>query len=305
MARILVAGNINVETTLRIDGFPLEYTPSLFPFFGIGSSVSGVGYNVAKALTTLGNRVDLLSIIGADMAGEAVRRALAAAGIDDAHVLPLMAQSCQAVILYDGAGKRQSHSDLKEIQSLRYPVDVAAPLLAACDACVLCNINFARGLLDGARGAGKLVATDLHALGDLDAAYEQDFLRAADILFLSHERLPDTPAEVARALLARSPARLVVVGMGAQGALLAQRGEAPVQVPAVQMRPVVSTIGAGDALFSSFLDGYLRTGQPLAALRRAVRFAGWKIGAASASEGFLSAAELDGPESGGDAVDRT
>ena len=33
MARIIVAGLINVETTLRIDEFPLHYQPQNFPFF--------------------------------------------------------------------------------------------------------------------------------------------------------------------------------------------------------------------------------------------------------------------------------
>lgn len=57
LARILVSGLINIETTLRIEGFPIPYFPVRYPFFGINSSVSGVGYNVAAALTTLGDEV--------------------------------------------------------------------------------------------------------------------------------------------------------------------------------------------------------------------------------------------------------
>ena len=55
MGRILVAGLINIETTVRVDGFPIEYTPVRYPFFGVNATVSGVGYNVAKALTVLGD----------------------------------------------------------------------------------------------------------------------------------------------------------------------------------------------------------------------------------------------------------
>ena len=43
MDRILVSGLINVETTLRVDDFALDYEPVRYPFFGIKSSVSGVG----------------------------------------------------------------------------------------------------------------------------------------------------------------------------------------------------------------------------------------------------------------------
>ncbi|HRF98849.1 MAG TPA: PfkB family carbohydrate kinase, partial [Aggregatilineales bacterium] len=68
MAQILVAGLINIETTLKIDSFPIPYNPVHYPFFGINSTVSGVGYNVAKALTTLGHEVNFLSLLGDDAA---------------------------------------------------------------------------------------------------------------------------------------------------------------------------------------------------------------------------------------------
>ncbi len=32
MAQILVSGLINIETTLRVDGFPLPYAPVHYPF---------------------------------------------------------------------------------------------------------------------------------------------------------------------------------------------------------------------------------------------------------------------------------
>lgn len=55
MNPILISGLINLETSLRVDGFPLPYFPVRYPFFGVNSTVSGVGFNVAKALTTLGD----------------------------------------------------------------------------------------------------------------------------------------------------------------------------------------------------------------------------------------------------------
>jgi ribokinase len=50
---------------------------------------------------------------------------------------------------------------------------------------------------------------------------------------------------------------------------------------------------AGDALFSCFLHHYTATGDAAQALRRAVVFASWKIGAASAADGFLDSAGLE------------
>ncbi|MGD8245050.1 MAG: PfkB family carbohydrate kinase, partial [Anaerolineae bacterium] len=81
MSATLVSGLVNLEVTLRVDGFPIEYTPVRYPFFGVNSTVSGVGYNVAKALITLGDAVRLLSIVGRDPAGALVRESLRSAGI--------------------------------------------------------------------------------------------------------------------------------------------------------------------------------------------------------------------------------
>lgn len=63
---ILVSGLVNIETTVRVDGFPIPYLPVRYPFFGVRSTVSGVGYNVAKALSVLGSDVRLLALIGRD-----------------------------------------------------------------------------------------------------------------------------------------------------------------------------------------------------------------------------------------------
>ncbi len=101
MARVLVSGLTNIETTLRVDDFPIPYFPVRYPFFGIGSSASGVGYNVAAALTTLGDEVRFLSLIGGDAAGALLAQALAQSGISGRFVLPLLAQTVQSVIQAD------------------------------------------------------------------------------------------------------------------------------------------------------------------------------------------------------------
>jgi len=49
MSTIFISGLINIETTVQVEGFPIEYSPVRYPFFGVRSTVSGVGYNVAKA----------------------------------------------------------------------------------------------------------------------------------------------------------------------------------------------------------------------------------------------------------------
>lgn len=69
MKKVLVCGHTNIETTLAIDAFPIEYSPMRYPFFGIQTAVAGVGYNITKALTTLGSPVNFLTLVGEDFLG--------------------------------------------------------------------------------------------------------------------------------------------------------------------------------------------------------------------------------------------
>lgn len=288
MATILVAGLINYETTVKVPGFPLEYAPVHYPFYGVRSTVSGVGYNVSKALTRLGHRVRFLSMTAADGPGELVQRTLAADGIPAEHVLPLLDLTPQSVILVEPGGKRQIHVDLKAIQETAYPSERFTAALQGCDLAVLCNINFARPFLPLARQRGVRIASDVHTLASLDDAYNQDWLEAADILFLSDERLPASPEQFAADLLRRYPTQTLVIGRGAQGALLATRHPpAAVNVPAAVVRPVTNTIGAGDALFSAFVHGAVQGEAPLAALRKACLYAAYKIGEDGGAQGLL------------------
>jgi len=291
---ILISGLINIETSLRITDFPLEYFPVTYPFFGISSTVAGVGFNIAKALTALGNRIRLLALIGKDDAAQLVKTKLIEENIPWKYVLAKTEQTAQSVIIYDSSGRRQIHTDLKNIQDLSFPQELFNQAMSDSEICVLCNINYSRPLLKQAKNAGKLVATDVHAISDLTDEYNQDFMQAADILFLSDEKLSTSPEHCIREIWNHYPAEIVVMGLGAKGALLGLRKDHAIElVSAVQIRPVRNSIGAGDALFSSFLHSFNLGMTPYDALRKAVVFASYKIGVASASDGFLSAQELD------------
>lgn len=294
MPKVFVAGLINIETTVAIKEFPLEYFPCYYPFFGLYTSASGVGLNVAKALTTLGNQVDFASLIASDDNGMLARKALSDAGVSDSLVMDRLNATAQSVILYAPDGRRQIHVDLKNIQDQRYPLELVENPIQNCDLAVICNINFARPFLSIARDTGKWIATDVHAISNLDDDYNRDYMANAQILFLSDETLPDSPERVAKDLMKRYKNEIIVIGLGSRGALMAVRQDDFVgRFDPVYTRPVVNTIGAGDALFSAFLDGYLRTKNPYQAILSAMVFASYKIGEKGAAEGFLRRPELE------------
>ncbi|TDX48371.1 carbohydrate kinase family protein [Orenia marismortui] len=293
MSKILVSGLINIETTLKIKEFPLEYNPVNYPFFGVNSTVSGVGYNLAKALTTLGDEVNLLSMIGRDLSAKAIISTLEEEGIAGDYVLDSLKSTPQSIIIYDEQGKRQIHVDLKNIQESNYPEQIFEKLAKESSILALCNINFSRSFLKKAVKLDKIVATDVHTISDLNDDYNKDFMEAADILFMSDELLPTSPEGWVNQIFNKFKAEIVVIGLGSQGALLAVRKDNFVErIPAVKTREIVNTIGAGDALFSAFIHFYNQSRDPYESLKKAIVFASYKIGATSAAEGFLAETEL-------------
>jgi len=292
MSHILISGLVNTETTVRIREFPIPYYPIDYPFFGIGTAVSGVAYNLAKALRTLGDQVTLCSMTGDDLPGQTVRRELEAMGVDTAHIKTSLQETPGSVVLYDGEGKRQIYCDLKDIQETDY--GFTPDICRDVDLVAACNINFNRPLLHTAKAAGKVIATDVHVLRDLHDDYNREFMEAADILFLSDEGIGDDYRGFVAELGNIYRNRIIVLGRGSEGAALylPEHGQFH-ELPAVQVGPVVNTVGAGDALFSSFLHGYAKGLPPLEALQRAQLFASAKIGTSGASKGFITEAELE------------
>ena len=294
MAKILVCGHTNIETTVAVEQFPIEYSPMRYPFFGIQTAVAGVGYNIAKALTTLGSPVNFLTLVGEDAPGTLIRQQAETDGLSTSYIVAGMPQTAQSVILYDEQGRRQGNTDLKDVQERPYPPELFQEALQESDLAILCNVNYTRPFLAQAQTAGIPIATDVHTIADLNDAYNLDYMAAATILFMSDEHLPLPPEQWAKKLQNEFGTEIVVIGLGAKGALLAVKADNFCErFPAVQLRPVVNTIGAGDALFSAFNHFYRASHDPYIALEKAILFAAYKIGTDGAANGFLTEGKLE------------
>lgn len=285
--KILVSGLLNTETTTAVRGFPIHYYPIDYPFFGVNTAVSGVAFNLAKALKTLGDEVRLTSMTGHDFAAAYIVDSLRELNIGTEHVQPKLQQTPSSVVLYDPEGKRQIYCDLKDIQETDYAFD--ASVLEGINLVAACNINFNRPLLHLAKQAGKMIATDVHVLSDIHDAYNREFMEHADILFLSDEAVGNGYRDFLMQLADAYPCRIIVMGRGAKGAAIYLRGTGQIiEMPAASVGTVVNTVGAGDALFSAFLHFYAKGLAPLDALQRAQVFAAHKITANGASNGFVA-----------------
>ena len=292
---VLVSGLVNIETPVSVRGFPINYYPIDYPFFGIGMNVGGVGYNAAKALKTLGDNVTFVSFIGNDVTGNIIEETLQKDGIETKYLQRTLECSAQSVVLVESSGRRQIYCDLKDIQDRRLD---CSPLLndeiQKSDMIVCCNINFNRTLLHEAKRLGKRIVTDVHVLSDINDEYNREFLECADIVFLSDEGLPCSPHDFLTALKNQYGMSIIVLGQGSGGATLYERSSDSItHYGCVPCSQVVNTVGAGDALFSAFVHFYSKGLSAADSLLRAQTFASEKIKHNGASIGFLTEEELE------------
>ena len=290
-SKIFVSGLVNVESTLRVSEFPIAYSPIEYLFNGISSKVSGVGYNVSKALSTLGNEVHLHSLIGNDTFGELVLQELSKNNIGSEGIYHFLDGTPQSIVIYDNEGKRKIYCDLKNIQESSYPASFIFD--TDYDIALLTNVNFSREFFSTFKSRKIKIATDCHVLKDINSEYDKGFLENADIIFMSNEGIKGNEDAFMRSLIETYNQEIIVISMGAQGSMIYDRIADDISfVKAKTVRPIVNTVGAGDALFSAFLHFFIQGDEPVDALTYATYFASYKIGANGGGEGFLTEPEL-------------
>ena len=287
--KVLISGLMNVETTIPVKEFPIDYSGIEYPFFGINSNVSGVGYNLAKAFLTLGDVPDMISYLGKDLEGDTIIKQLEKDDISSEGISRTLKNTPVSTVLFDRNGKRQIFCDLKDIQEQSVDINdtVIQKKLNECDMVCACNINFSRTLMQRAFEMKKTIATDVHALSNVYDIYNKDFIMKSNILFMSDEKLPAAPEKVIEILKEQHDNEVIVIGMGSKGAMLFDREfDSIYRFGATRCENIVNTVGAGDALFSSFVHYYSKGMNCIDALKRAETFAAIKIQHNGASVGF-------------------
>lgn len=214
------------------------------------SLVGGNAVNVAVHLARLGRRAGYFGAVGADAAGEAVRGALLANGVDTAglRIVPGEPTARTDIETLPDGDRRFVFESFGACSGYR-PDDHELHLLRRMSHI---HVGWLRGPLPLRRalaGSGLILSQDLsvnNLAEDLDPA-------GLDIAFGSAE--PDRAEAESASFLARG-ARLAVITRGAAGSL-ATNGEWTLRTEAVGT-VVSDTTGAGDAFIAGFLDAYAK-----------------------------------------------
>lgn len=250
-AHIFVAGGVSFDTVVQLETLPEPRQATLFAresYQVAGATSAGKALNLAA----LDYEVTLAAQFGADVPGDFLQRRLERAHID-LHVLPDV-QTEQHLNLMDAYGERISIFTVQRTFNPPFDVEAFASAITAADAVFLDIINWSRKLIPLVKSSGKELWCDLH---DYDGRnpYHQDYLDAADYVFLSAEALPDAD-RFRREHIAKGK-QLVVTTHGVHGAT-ARTHAGEIKVPSYTAFGLTDSNGAGDAFMAGYLHGHLQ-----------------------------------------------
>ena len=274
MTTYVVLGDVMTDVVCLLQG-PLVFgsdSPAPISVGGGGSAA-----NTAAWLAAGGEQVVYVGRVGADPLGSAATALLTASGVGVRVAVDASRPTGTCVVLVSPDGERSMVPDPGangEWSLADVPTDLWGPATHLhVSGYALVNSGARDAALEAvrlARDAGSTMSVDTASSGPLTRVGPSTFLSWIDgvdvVLANADEATVLTgctdPSEAAKALAATFP--LVVVKLGAHGALVATSGSADViHRPAAQVEVVDST-GAGDAFAAGFLPSW-RTGSDLAA----------------------------------------
>ena len=293
-AEIVVVGSANLDLVVEVDQIP-----------AVGETVmggdlrripGGKGANQAVAAARLGRDVAMVGRLGADEGGEILRAALTADGVDTTRLITtdetpngvaliaVGSDGDNAIVVSPGANARVTPADVEAaadmlrdavvtLLQLEIPLDAVTAAAVAAEGTVILN---------------PAPAVPLPA----------SLLSRVDILVPNQTELAtlaghDGPinAEIAARLAPTLPSPAVVVTLGADGALVVDRGVAT-HVPAPTVTPV-DTTAAGDSFCGALADALVRGETLIDATQWAVRVGAATTQRPGAQPSLPTAAEVD------------
>ncbi len=268
--------------------------------------LGGAG-NVARNIRALGGMATLAGVVGRDAAGERLKEALAAAGIDSLLAVSDTGRPTTVktrIVAHNQQVVRADRESATEIPDGVEDaiVEGARRAVASCQALVVSDYQkgvvtarLLKRLLPLARRRGLPVLVDpkvrhfpLYKRVALVTPNQSEAEQATGLRI----RGPADLVEAGRTLLRRLECRAVLITRGEQGVSLFERGRRPVHIP-TSAREVFDVTGAGDSVIATLalaLCAGARLPEAAALANYAAGVVVGKLGTASASPAEVLAA---------------
>ncbi len=294
MSKFCVAGVIQIETIVKVNSIPVEYSPITSCPDTIFTSAGGDAFNESLAFSWLGDKVDFLSVVGRNQDMNIFNPVGREVTLSTDYILPIIDNTPTQVVLYDHDRKEQIFEDNKGLREAEYDMSMVPPMIAGCDMLVLSNANFCRPFINTAKEYGKKIAVNIHTYLPEKEKYNVDFLENASILYFSDDTIKTDPFDFVRGIADKYNTDIIILGQGSKGLILYDKQkDINIHYDTVKTNEVVNTTGAGNALFACFLHYYQETGDSRLAIKNAMLFASYKIGYMGTSNGFMTTQQLE------------
>jgi Sugar kinases, ribokinase family len=296
MGKFMVAGFVQFETIVKVDDLPLPYKEFESIPETINTDIGGAGFNEAMALRWLGDEVDFMSMVAKNMSRSQIHAYLEKneVNLSTDYVLQKLDGMPTSVVLYKTSGKKQIFEDVKDIRTVEYDFDLFERQIQDKDMVLISNCNFCRPVLALAKKYNKPIALNVRSMRAEKIANKADFLAAADIVYISDDDLEGDPYDCINECRKKYDPEIIIMGMGDRGVILYMREDnSVIEYKPVKTYEVVNTVGAGNAIFSSFLHYYVKTKDARDAIKNALLFVSYKISFVGTSNGFMTEEQIE------------
>ena len=296
MSKFMVAGFVQFETIVKVDDLPLPYKEFESIPETINTDIGGAGFNEAMALRWLGDEVDFMSMVAKNMSRTQIHAYLEEneVNLSTEYVLQKLDGMPTAVVLYKTSGKKQTFEDVQDIRTEDYDIDLFERQIQDKDMVLISNCNFCRPVLGLAKKYNKPIALNVRSMRAEKIANKADFLAAADIVYISDDDLEGDPYDCINECRKKYDPEIIIMGMGDRGVILYMREDnSVIEYKPVKTYEVVNTVGAGNAIFSSFLHYYVKTKDARDAIKNALLFVSYKISFVCTSNGFMTEEQIE------------
>lgn len=295
MSKFMVAGFVQFETIVKVDKLPLPYKQFESIPETINTDIGGAGFNQAMALRWLGNEVDFMSMVARNLSKRQIDAYLKRNEVDLStdYVLPMLDGMPTSVILYCN-GEKQTFEDVKDIRHVEYDFELLESHIQDKDMVVMSNCNFCRPIIGLAQKYNKPIALNVRSMRADKIAPKEDFMKAADILYISDDDIECDPYDIVNDCRNKYDSKILIMGLGNKGVILYTKEDNSVlEYKPVKTNEIVNTVGAGNALFSAFIHYYAKTKNAKESIKNALLFASYKIGFVGTSNGFMTEQQIE------------